>query len=122
MLDVLPYDRVLEWIPGIDIGFAYGHTEALMTPRINYQGRTIIYCADLLPSPSHISMPYVMGYDIRPLQTLIEKEWFLNRAVDEEHILFFEHAPEIEACTVKRNEKGRIVVDKSGKLSNIIQL
>ncbi|MCH2020980.1 MAG: MBL fold metallo-hydrolase [Saprospiraceae bacterium] len=122
MLDVLPYNEVLEWLPGIDIGFAYGHTEALMTPRINYQGKTIIYCADLLPSPSHISMPYVMGYDIRPLQTLIEKEWFLNKAVDEEHILFFEHAPEIEACTVKRNEKGRIVVDKSGKLSDIIQL
>ncbi|MDC0230587.1 MBL fold metallo-hydrolase [Aureispira] len=122
MLDVLPYNRVLEWLPGIDVGFAYGHTEALMTPRINYEGKTIIYCADLLPSPSHISMPYVMGYDIRPLQTLIEKEWFLNKAVDEEHILFFEHAPEIEACTVKRNEKGRIVVDQSGKLSDIIQL
>lgn len=122
MLDALPYNHTLSWIDGIDIGYAYGHTEALMTPKIKYQGQTIIYCADLLPSPSHISMPYVMGYDIRPLQTLIEKEWFLNKAVEEKHILFFEHAPEIEACTVKRNEKGRIVVDEMGALADFVQL
>jgi len=122
MLDVLPYDQVLEWMPNIDIGYAYGHTEALMTPHIKSKGKTIIYCADLLPSPSHISMPYVMGYDIRPLQTLTEKEWFLSNAVNQGHILFFEHAPEIEACTVKRNEKGRIVADKMGKLSDFLEL
>ena len=122
MLDALPYDQTMAWLPGIDIGYAYGHTEALMTPKIQYQGKTILYCADLLPSPSHVSMPYVMGYDIRPLQTLIEKEWFLNKAVDAGHILFFEHAPTIEACTVKRNEKGRIVVDKMGALSDFVKL
>lgn len=122
MLDALPHDQVLDWLPNFGVGYAYGHTEALMTPRIQYQGQTIIYCADLLPSPSHISMPYVMGYDVRPLQTLIEKEWFLNKAVDEKYILFFEHAPEIEACTVKRNEKGRIVADKMGRLADFVQL
>ncbi|BDS12108.1 MBL fold metallo-hydrolase [Aureispira anguillae] len=122
MVDALPYDQILDWLPNVGIGYAYGHTEALMTPRIQYQGKTIIYCADLLPSPSHISMPYVMGYDVRPLQTLIEKEWFLTKAVNEGHILFFEHAPTIEACTVKRNEKGRIVADKMGKLSDFVQL
>jgi glyoxylase-like metal-dependent hydrolase (beta-lactamase superfamily II) len=122
MLDALPYNKSLAWTQGIDIGYAYGHTEALMTPKINYRGQTIIYCADLLPSPSHVSMPYVMGYDIRPLQTLIEKEWFLNKAVEEGHILFFEHAPTIEACTVKRNEKGRIVVDQMGALADFVEL
>lgn len=122
MLDVLPYNQVLDWLPNVSVGYGYGHTEALMTPRITYQGKTIIYCADLLPSPSHIGMPYVMSYDIRPLQTLLEKEWFLNEAVDKGHILFFEHAPTIEACTVKRNERGRIVVDKEGKLSDFVQL
>lgn len=122
MLDALPYNQVLDWLPNVGVGYAYGHTEALMTPRIKYQDRTIIFCADLLPSPSHISMPYVMGYDVRPLQTLIEKEWFLNKAVEEKHILFFEHAPEIEACTVKRNEKGRIVADQVGRLADFVQL
>lgn len=122
MVDNLPYDQVLDWLPNVGIGYAYGHTEALMTPRIQYQGKSILYCADLLPSPSHISMPYVMGYDVRPLQTLVEKEWMLTKAVEEGDILFFEHAPTIEACTVKRNEKGRIVADKVGKLSDFVQL
>ncbi len=122
MLPSQPYNEVLPWLEGIDVGYAYGHTEALMTPRINYQDKTIIYCADLLPSPHHISMPYVMGYDVRPLQTLREKEWFLAKAVDEGHLLFFEHAAEVEACTVKRNEKGRIVADKTGALSDFVQL
>jgi glyoxylase-like metal-dependent hydrolase (beta-lactamase superfamily II) len=122
MLDVLPHDQLLEWMPNINIGYAYGHTEALMTPYIKSQGKTIVYCADLLPSPSHISMPYVMGYDIRPLQTLIEKEWFLSNAVDQGHVLFFEHAPKIEACTVKRNAKGRIVVNQMGQLSDFLEL
>ncbi len=122
MVPSLPYNEVLPWLSQMDLGYAYGHTEALMTPRIKYQDKTIIYCADLLPSPSHIPMPYVMGYDVRPLQTLKEKEWFLAEAVEQGHILFFEHAPEIEACTVKRNEKGRIVADKMGALSDFVQL
>lgn len=121
-LDALPYDQELHWMDNISIGYAYGHTEALMTPILHYQGKKIIYCADLLPSPSHIPMPYVMSYDIRPLQTLLEKERFLSKVEEENIILFFEHAPEIEACTLKRNEKGRIVADKTGNLSDFIQL
>lgn len=118
----LPYDELLPWLNDIHIGYAYGHTEALMVPRIQYQEKTIIYCADLLPSPSHIPMPYVMSYDVRPLQTLKEKEWFLTEAEEKGYILFFEHAPQIEACTLKRNEKGRIVADKMGALADFVQL
>lgn len=119
-LDALPYNEQLAWLPEIKIGYAYGHTEAMMIPHINYKGKTIVYCADLLPSPSHVSLPYVMGYDTRPLLTLQEKEWFLAEAVDKEYILFFEHAPTIEACTLKRNERGRIVVDKTGDLKDFV--
>lgn len=122
MLDALPYNQLSNWLPNIQVGYAYGHTEALMVPHIQYQDKTLVYCADLLPSPSHISMPYIMSYDIRPLQTLIEKEWFLNKAVEEKYVLFFEHAPTIEACTVKMNEKGRIVLDKAGKLADFFDL
>ena len=85
-----------------------------------HDSKKIVYCADLLPSPSHLPMPYVMGYDVRPLQTMIEKEYFLHRAVSENWILVFEHAKSVEACTVKMDDKGKIVADKMGNLSDFI--
>ncbi len=121
MVEALPYDQRLPWMAGIELGYAYGHTEAMMLPIISYKGKTIVYCADLLPSTSHIGMPYVMGYDIRPMNTLQEKKHLLTRAVEEDYILFFEHAKAIEACTVKRNAKGRIVADQMGSLAMLLE-
>jgi glyoxylase-like metal-dependent hydrolase (beta-lactamase superfamily II) len=92
--------------PDLDVLFVDGHTESMMIPHINYKGRTIVFMADLLPSVGHIPLPYVMGYDTRPLITLSEKEAFLNRAADEEFILFFQHDCMNECCTVKHTEKG----------------
>ena len=66
-----------------------GHTEAQMIPHITYKDKTIVFAADLLPSSGHIPLPYVMGYDTKPLLTLSEKEIFLNKAADKEYILFF---------------------------------
>lgn len=83
-----------------------GHTEAMMLPVIQYNGRTIVFMADLLPSASHIPLPYVMGYDMFPLTTLHEKESFLAKAAENDYILFFEHDPVIECCTVQATEKG----------------
>ena len=117
-----PHDQPLQWMDNIDLQFAYGHTEAMMLPRIHYKGKTIVYCADLLPSPSHLGAPYVMGYDIRPLETMTEKEYFLNEAIEREYILFFEHSAYVQACTVMRNEKGRIVVKQQGNLSDFVAL
>lgn len=105
-------NNVLEWIPGINIRFVYGHTEAMMLPEIEFNNQTYIYCADLFPSSHHIPMPYVMAYDVRPLLTLEEKEIILKRAAEHKHILIFEHDPKIDAATVKRDEKGRIVLDE----------
>jgi glyoxylase-like metal-dependent hydrolase (beta-lactamase superfamily II) len=90
----------------IDVLFVDGHTESQMLPIIKYQGKTIVFMADLLPSVGHIPVPYVLGYDTRPLLTLSEKEIFLNKAADEEYILFLEHDYENECCTVKHTEKG----------------
>jgi glyoxylase-like metal-dependent hydrolase (beta-lactamase superfamily II) len=90
----------------IDVLFVDGHTESMMIPHIKYKGRTIVFMADLLPSIGHIPLPYVMGYDTRPLITITEKEAFLNRAADEEFILFFEHDSINECCTVQHTEKG----------------
>ena len=83
-----------------------GHTDAMMIPHIQYKGKTIVFMADLLPSVGHIPLSYVMGYDTRPLLTLTEKDAFMNRAADEEFVLFFEHDAVNECCTVQRTEKG----------------
>ena len=91
---------------GFDVLFVNGHTDAQMIPHINYQGKKVVFMADLLPSVGHIPLPYVMGYDTRPLLTLEEKSKFLNKAADEGYYLFLEHDSVNELCTVKHTEKG----------------
>ncbi len=86
--------------------FADGHTDKQMIPLIKYKGKTIAFMADLLPTAGHIPLPYVMGYDTRPLKTLSEKERFLNKAANEEIYLFLEHDADNEIITVKHTEKG----------------
>jgi glyoxylase-like metal-dependent hydrolase (beta-lactamase superfamily II) len=88
------------------IAYMRGHTDAMMIPHIRYKEHTIVFMADLLPSTGHIPLPYLMGYDTRPLLTLTEKEKFLNRAADEKFILFLEHDSVNECCTVEHTEKG----------------
>ncbi|MDG1805077.1 MBL fold metallo-hydrolase [Flavicella sp.] len=83
-----------------------GHTEKQMIPHIQYKGKTIVFAADLLPTVGHLPLPYVMGYDTRPLLTMNEKSLFLNEAADKEFILFLEHDAHNELCTVKQTEKG----------------
>jgi glyoxylase-like metal-dependent hydrolase (beta-lactamase superfamily II) len=86
--------------------FVDGHTDSMMLPLLKYKDKTIVFMADLLPSVGHIPLPYVMGYDTRPLITLEEKEKFLKEAADNNYILFFEHDAVNECCTVKHTEKG----------------
>ncbi len=97
-----------EWLPGIRIHYVDGHTEQMMLPRIDYNGTTILYCADLVPSAAHISMPWVMAYDMRPLDTLNEKEKLLNLAADNDWLLYFEHDPKIACARLVKDDKGRI--------------
>jgi len=95
----------------IKIRFAYGHTDAMMLPQINYKGKQILYMADLLPSVGHIPLPYVMAYDMFPLKTLEERKLYWNEAVENEYILFLEHDPINECCTLQQTEKGIRVKD-----------
>jgi glyoxylase-like metal-dependent hydrolase (beta-lactamase superfamily II) len=90
----------------ISIRFVSGHTESMMLPQIKYNGKTIVYMADLLPSAGHIPLPYVMAYDMFPLTTLNEKKFFLKEAVENNYILFFEHDPVYECCNLQQTEKG----------------
>lgn len=89
-----------------EIFYADGHTDAQMIPIISYQGKKIAFVADLLPSAGHIPLPYVMGYDTRPLLTLKEKKEFLDRAVKEDLYLFMEHDADNEVLTLQATEKG----------------
>ena len=92
--------------PQFDIFYSSGHTEKMMLPMIKYKGRTICFVADLLPSSSHIPLPYIMAYDTRPLISMAEKEKFLNMAVEKDFILFFEHDPIVECGTLQASERG----------------
>ena len=91
---------------GFDIFFANGHTDKQMIPIINYKGKTICFMADLLPTAGHLPIPFVMGYDTRPLLTLDEKEQFLNLAANNNYYLFLEHDAHNPIITVKQTEKG----------------
>jgi glyoxylase-like metal-dependent hydrolase (beta-lactamase superfamily II) len=90
----------------LEILFVDGHTEKQMLPLVKYKNKTIAFAADLLPSSSHIPLPYIMAYDTRPLLSMKEKELFLNRAVAEEFILFLEHDPIVACCTVQNTDRG----------------
>jgi glyoxylase-like metal-dependent hydrolase (beta-lactamase superfamily II) len=107
-LRFLPAREGAVFSPGTDfsIHLAGGHTAAMMLPRIRYKDRTLVYMADLLPSIGHLPIPYVMAYDMFPLTTLIEKKAFLTEALEGQYVLYLEHDPINECCTLEMTEKG----------------
>jgi glyoxylase-like metal-dependent hydrolase (beta-lactamase superfamily II) len=112
-------DGETELFPEIALKVVNGHTAAMQLPIIQYKGRQVLYAADLFPTFGHLPLPYVMGYDTRPLLTLEEREVFLPWLVDEKVVLFYEHDPVNECGTVKRNEKGAFVSDMTFKMSEL---
>jgi len=101
-----------------DVFFANGHTEKQMIPHIHYKGKTVLFMADLLPTAGHLPLPFVMGYDTRPLKTLPEKEKILNAAATNGYYLFLEHDVHNPIITVKHTEKG-VRLDKSFTFNEI---
>jgi glyoxylase-like metal-dependent hydrolase (beta-lactamase superfamily II) len=92
----------------LDFGIFYvdGHTEKMMLPHIKFQDKTIVFCADLIPTAGHLPLPYVMGYDTRPLLTMPEKSKFLDAAVENKYYLWLEHDAHNQIITVENTEKG----------------
>jgi glyoxylase-like metal-dependent hydrolase (beta-lactamase superfamily II) len=125
--NILPLQQSgqLDWIEenqpspfaSIDFLFVNGHTEAMLLPRIQLGNQTLLYMADLVPSAGHVPVPYVMGYDVRPLLTMDEKTSILKQASDSQWLLFFEHDPLTECAVVQPTEKG-IRVGAQGKLAD----
>lgn len=120
-LKMIPVEQDYLFLPGFRVRFFYGHTEAMMAPVLEVGARTVLYCADALPSQWHIGMPYVMAYDVRPLITMQEKEQLLATACSEQHILLLEHDPFVACATVRQDEQGRIVPDFLGTLEDALQ-
>lgn len=102
-----------EWLPGLSVQPVYGHTEAMMLLHIETPQRHLVYCADLIPSSFHIGLPYIMSYDVRPLDTLEEKTELLEEAAEKNWGLLFEHDPRTAFCTLQRSETGRIIAAQS---------
>lgn len=105
---------------GFGILFIDGHTEKQMIPHIQYQGKTLVFAADLVPTVGHIPVPYITGYDTRPLISLAEKELFLNTAVKENYLLFFEHDAHTEICTLQATDKG-VRLNQTHKFNNLFK-
>ncbi|MBO0935334.1 MBL fold metallo-hydrolase [Fibrella sp. HMF5335] len=106
-------------IPGLELVYVDGHTEKMALPKITVGNKTVLYCADLIPSVGHVPLPYVMSYDVRPLLTMDEKARLLSQAAAEGWILIFEHDPAIEAAIVEQTDRGIRVAD-TGKLADFL--
>ena len=114
-LKFIEHNEGISFTDNMEIRFMNGHTESMMLPLINYNGQKILYCADLIPSAAHISLPWVMGYDMRPLDTLNEKQKVFSEAVENNWLLFFEHDRLNELGSLQQTEKGV-------RLNEIIQM
>ncbi len=108
-----------EFIPNIDFKLYDGHTNGQVIPHVKYNGKTVVFMADLMPSSAHIPMPWIMAYDTRPLQTLKDRERFYAEALENNYILFFEHDIYHEAAILHETEKG-VRVKETGRLADFI--
>jgi glyoxylase-like metal-dependent hydrolase (beta-lactamase superfamily II) len=122
VLHYIPEEEGFQWDNHIRIRFSYGHTESMMLPEIRVNEKvTLVYTADLIPSAHHVGLPYIMGYDIRPLVTLEEKTSFLRKVADKGYYLFLEHDKDTECISIKLDAKGRPEVDKKLSLEEVLK-
>jgi len=94
---------------GVDFLTVNGHTEQMILPLIEMNGRKVIYLADLMPSLAHINPAWVMAYDVRPLDTMKERQSLIEKAIQEDWILFFEHDAQNEAALLSKDDSGKTV-------------
>ena len=121
LLKFIDVEQGIQFSDHVSLRFVYGHTEAMMLPVIQLEdGRRILYTADLIPSSGHVGLPYVMSYDVRPRDTLTEKaELFEDYKSGD--ILVFEHDLSVEAATLTKNDRGRMVINTKGNMSDLIR-
>ena len=121
VLHTIPEEQGYQWSEHISIRYSYGHTESMLLPQVKVNDKvTLIYAADLIPSAHHIGLPYIMGYDIRPLVTLEEKTVFLKEVAEKGYYLFLEHDKDTECVTVRLDERGRPLLGQRFSLEEVM--
>lgn len=105
--------------PGVGVKVVHGHTESQQLPYVHYKGQTVLFSADLYPTRGHLPLPYVMGYDVRPLETLKDRQRMTDWIIRQNAILFFEHDPTTECALLSKDDKGRLQVDRAMPLSDL---
>ncbi len=121
VLHFIDVEEGIRFSDHLTLSFVYGHTEAMMIPHISLpSGNTLIYCADLIPSHHHIPLPYIMAYDMRPLESLKEKQILHEKASDGKHFLFFEHDLNVACGSLLKTEAGKTVFGERMNLSDIL--
>ena len=101
-----------ELLPGLSVVVTDGHTRWHQCVKIESEGQVAFYLGDLIPTVSHLPLPYIMGYDLYPLQTLETKRWLLDRAFAEKWLLIFEHDPKIQMGYVKKDVEGKYYLEE----------
>jgi len=111
-----PIDHINQWeflhgdteiVPGVTAVVTSGHTRHHQSVKIESEGQIAFFLGDLIPTVSHLPLPYIMGYDLFPIQTLETKRWVLDRAFEERWLLLFEHDPVVQAGYVRRDQDGK---------------
>ena len=105
-------DGDTELAPGISVVVTDGHTRHHQCVKIESEGETAFYLGDLIPTVSHLPLPYIMGYDLYPMQTLETKRWVLERAFEENWLLIFEHDPKVQMGYVKKDGEGKYYLEE----------
>lgn len=113
-------EQLLPFTEHISYKVVGGHTRAMMIPYIKIGDKTLVYVTDLIPTIGHFPLPYIASFDVFPLLAMAEKNTFLEEAIAEEYIIFFEHDAENQCCTVKINEKGKVVPREIFTLEDLI--
>ncbi|MCC2642757.1 MAG: uncharacterized protein K0S45_3170 [Nitrospira sp.] len=101
-----------ELLPGITTVVTAGHTRFHQSVKVESEGRVAFFLGDLIPTVSHLPLPYIMGYDLDPVQTLDSKRWVLDQAFEENWLLLFEHDPLIQAGHVRKDAEGKYVLQE----------
>ena len=96
-----------EVLPGITAVVTAGHTRCHQGVKIESEGKTAFFLGDLIPTVSHLPLPFIMGYDLFPIQTLETKRWVLDRAFEQQWLLLFEHDPLVQAGHVRKDPEGK---------------
>ena len=102
-----------ELLPGLSVVVTEGHTSHHQSVKVESEGRVAFYLGDLIPTVSHLPLPYIMGYDLYPLQTLETKRWVLDRAFEEGWLLIFEHDPRVQMGYVKKDVEGKYFLEEA---------